>query len=337
MSNFLQKKPKFSKKNSLLLAGIAVLAVATAAWVEMKARRAEREHPPKGEFLEVDGVRLHYVEQGAGPVVVLLHGNAVTLGDMEASGLVYKLAAEHRVIAFDRPGFGHSSRPRDRIWTPSAQADLLFAALQQLGVDSAFVVGHSMGTMVATALALNHPQYVRGLALLGGYYYPSARMDALMVAPVALPVIGDVLRYTATPLAARAMLGKMVKGMFSPRAVPSEFNAVLSREIMLRPVQLRADAEDGTLMVPGALSVHNRYGELAHLPMLIVAGADDLVVDPESQSARLHSELPHSTLDVVPETGHMVHYDANVHALVAEAAKAAMEPHGSSFFSAKAA
>ena len=322
MSNFLQKKPKFSKKNSLLLAGIAVSAVATAAWVEMKARRAEREHPPKGEFLEVDGVRLHYVEQGAGPVVVLLHGNAVTLGDMEASGLMDKLAAEHRVIAFDRPGFGHSSRPRDRIWTPSSQADLLFAALQQLGVDSAFVVGHSMGTMVATALALNHPQYVRGLALLGGYYYPSARMDALMVAPVALPVIGDVLRYTATPLAARAMLGKMVKGMFSPRPVPSEFNAVLSREMMLRPVQLRADAEDGTLMVPGAL---------------IVAGADDLVVDPESQSARLHSELPHSTLDVVPETGHMVHYDANVHALVAEAAKAAMEPHGSSFFSAKAA
>ena len=320
MSNFLQKKPKFSKKNSLLLAGIAVSAVATAAWVEMKARRAEREHPPKGEFLEVDGVRLHYVEQGAGPVVVLLHGNAVTLGDMEASGLMDKLAAEHRVI-----------------WTPSSQADLLFAALQQLGVDSAFVVGHSMGTMVATALALNHPQYVRGLALLGGYYYPSARMDALMVAPVALPVIGDVLRYTATPLAARAMLGKMVKGMFSPRPVPSEFSAVLSREMMLRPVQLRADAEDGTLMVPGALSVHNRYGELAHLPMLIVAGADDLVVDPESQSARLHSELPHSTLDLVPETGHMVHYDANVHALVAEAAKAAMEPPGSSFFSAKAA
>ena len=320
----LQKKSNGSRKNGLLLASAVLGAAATAAWVELKARRAERENPPSGEFLEVDGVRLHYAEQGEGPVVVLLHGNAVTLGDMEASGLLNELAAEHRVIAFDRPGFGHSSRTRDRIWTPSAQADLIAAALQQLGVDAAFVVGHSMGTMVATALALNHPQCVRGLALLGGYYYPSARVDALMVAPVALPVIGDVLRYTATPLAARAMLGKMVKVMFSPRPVPSSFNSVLSREMMLRPVQLRADAEDGTLMVPGALSVRKRYGELANLPLLIVAGADDRVVDPDSQSGRLHEELPHSTLTVVPNTGHMVHYEAHVRALVLEAAKTAI-------------
>lgn len=326
MSNFLQKKPNRSRKNGLLLAGVALGAAATATWVAVKARRAERENPPEGQFLVVDGVRLHYAEQGEGPVVVLLHGNAVALGDMEASGLMDALAARHRVIAFDRPGFGHSTRPRDRIWTPSAQADLFAKALQQLGVDSAFVVGHSMGTMVAAALALNQPQRVRGLALLGGYYYPSARIDALLVAPVALPVVGDVLRYTATPLAARAMLGKMVKVMFSPRPVPSVFHAVLSREMMLRPVQLRADAEDGTLMVPGALSVHNRYGELANLPMLLVAGADDRVVDPESQSGRLHSELPHSTLEMVPDAGHMVHYDANVHALVVKAAKAAMEP-----------
>lgn len=322
MSNFLRNKPNHSRKNGLLLAGVALGAAATATWVALKARRAERENPPEGQFLVVDGVRLHYAEQGEGPVVVLLHGNAVTLGDMEASGLMDKLAAEHRVIAFDRPGFGHSSRPRDRIWTPSAQADLFAKALQQLGVDSAFVVGHSMGTMVAAALALNQPQRVRGLALLGGYYYPSARIDALLVAPVALPVVGDVLRYTATPLAARAMLGKMVKVMFSPRPVPSVFHAVLSREMMLRPVQLRADAEDGTLMVPGAMSVRNRYGELANMPLLIVAGADDLVVDPGSQSVRLHEELPHSTLDVVPETGHMVHYDADVHTSVVKAAKA---------------
>ena len=321
MSNFLQKKTKRSSHKALVLAGIAAAAAATAAWVELKARRAEREHPPTGQFVEVDGVRLHYTEHGEGPVVVLLHGNAVTLDDMQASGLVDALSAEHRVIAFDRPGFGHSSRPRDRVWTPSAQADLLAKALQQLGVGPAFVVGHSMGTMVAAALALNHPRCVRGLALLGGYYYPSARVDALLVAPVALPVVGDVLRYTATALTARAVLGKMVKAMFSPRPVPPVFGSVLSREMMLRPVQLRADVEDGTLMVPGAVSLHDRYGELVDLPVLLVAGADDRVIDPDGQSGRLHRELPHSRLTVVPDAGHMVHYEDAVHALVLDAAK----------------
>ena len=308
-------------KKTWLLAATALGAVASAVWVQAKARRAELAHPPTGQFMEVDGVHLHYVECGEGPTVVLLHGNAVTLRDFEASGLLDSLATSHRVIAFDRPGFGHSSRPRDRLWTPSAQADLLAAALQQLGAGPALVVGHSMGTMVATALALNHPQCVRGLALLGGYYYASARVDALLVAPVALPVLGDVLRYTATALTARAMLGKMVKVMFSPRPVPSVFGAVLSREMLLRPVQLRADAEDGTFMVPAAASAQSRYGELADLPVLLVAGEKDRIVDPDAQSGRLHRELPRSTMVVLPKTGHMVHYDAAVRALVLTAAQ----------------
>ncbi len=319
----MQKTSNLSKKIGLLLAATSLGAVATAAWVALKARRAEREHPPTGQFLEFDGVRLHYVERGEGPTVVLLHGNAVTLRDFEASGLLDELASTHRVIAFDRPGFGHSSRPRDRLWTPSAQADLLAAALRQLGAGSAFVVGHSMGTMVAAAMALNHPATVRGLALLGGYYYPSARVDALLVAPVALPIVGDVLRYTATPLAARAMLGKMVKMMFSPRPVSAVFGSMMSREMMLRPVQLRADAEDGTFMVPGAMSVHDRYSELANLPLLLVAGASDRIVDPDAQSGRLRRELPRSTLVVVPDAGHMVHYDAKVRARVVDSAKMA--------------
>ena len=90
---------------------------------------------------------------------------------------------------------------------------------------------------------------------------------------------------------------------------------------MLRPVQLRADAEDGTFMVPGAMSAHDRYGELKNLPLLLVAGADDRVVDPDAQSGRLHRELPHSTFIKVKDAGHMVHYDSEVRARVIEAAK----------------
>lgn len=322
----MPKKSNRSKAG-LLLAGAAGAAATTALWVEAQARRAEREHPPAGRFLDIDGVRLHYVERGTGPAVVLLHGNAVTLGDFEASGLLDDLAAGHRVIAFDRPGFGHSSRPRDRLWTPSAQASLLSRALRELDVERALVIGHSMGTMIAAALALDHPDRVRGLVLLGGYYYPSARIDALLTAPVALPVLGDVLRYTATALTARALLGKMVETMFAPRPVPSGFGSTPSREMMLRPVQLRADAEDAAFMVPAAISMRDRYTELAGLPLLLVAGAGDRVVDPDAQSARLHRELPKSALVVVPDAGHMVHYDAKVRALVVDAAAATATKH----------
>jgi len=257
----------------------------------------------------VDGVRLHYVVRGEGPPVVLVHGNTVTLADYQASGLIDRLARAHRVIAFDRPGFGHSTRPRDRLWTPSAQAALLRHAMTLLGVEQATVIGHSMGTLVALALALDHPGKVSDLVLVGGYYYPTFRMDAVLTAPVALPVLGDVMRYTVTALSGRAMLNRLVQAMFAPGKVPPDFFPALSREKMLRPMQMRANAEDAAFMMPAARSISRRYSELK-VPVTIVAGSDDKVVDLKAHSERLHRQLPQSQLVVAPRTGHMAHYIA---------------------------
>jgi len=117
------------------------------------------------------------------------------------------------------------------------------------------------------------------------------------------------MRYTVTALSARAMLRRVAKKMFQPRAVPAGFFPTLSREMMLRPMQLRANAEDAAFMQPAAAALSARYPEL-RLPVTIMAGADDEVVDPEAHSARLHRDLPYSQLLVQPGAGHMVHYAA---------------------------
>ena len=263
----------------------AASAAATALWVQAQARRAEREHPPVGQFIDVDGMHLHYVERGKGSPVVLLHGNNVSHADFSASGLTDQLSKNHRVIAFDRPGYGHSNRPRDRLWTPQAQAALFHIALTRLGVEKPTVIGHSMGCMSALAMALDYP------------------------ATVALPVIGDAMRYTVTALSGRASLPRLVKDMFHPKPVPEEFFTTLSREMMLRPLQLRANSEDAAFMMPAAKALSQRYSKLK-MPITIIAGAQDEVVNVQAHSTRLHQELPQSELHVVPDTGHMVHYVA---------------------------
>ena len=308
-SHYRRQARRGASRAGMAAAAVAVGAATTAAWVELRARRAERNHPPTGEFLDIDNVRLHYVMRGEGPPVVLLHGNNLMLTDFEACGLMARLAQNHRVIAFDRPGFGYSTRPRDRLWTPAAQAELLRAALGRLGIARPVVVGHSMGTLVALAMALDYPAYVRSLVLLGGYYYPTVRVDSLLVAPVTLPIVGDVMRYTVTALAARALLPSMVKAMFAPNEVPADFFAALPREMLLRPGQLRANAQDTAFMVPAAQALSRRYSELA-LPLTLIAGTDDQVVDEKAHSTRLHSTLPQSELLILPETGHMLHYTA---------------------------
>lgn len=289
---------------------LSAAGAAIATWVEFQSRRAERDNPPQGKYIHMDGVRLHYVDKGEGPPLVLLHGNTVTCADFEASGLIDRLAARHRVIAFDRPGFGHSSRPRSRLWTPAAQAALLRKALAGLGIDRPLVLGHSMGTMVALAMALDSPGSVRGLVLVGGYYYPTARLDVALTAPVALPVVGDVMRYTLTALTARATLGRVVRHMFAPDPVPVGFFTAIAREMMLRPVQLRANAEDAAFMIPQARSLSRRYHEL-RMPVTLIAGAEDGVIDARAHSGRLYRELAQSELLLVPHTGHMAHYKAS--------------------------
>src|ERR1700712_2931072 len=127
-----------TQKTRFALKSVAAGAVATSALAicnHLVARRAERRHPPKGSFMIVDGVRLHYSDRGHGTPVLLIHGNAVTGADWNTSGVADLLLSGHRVIIFDRPGFGYSERPRNRVWTAARQGELLYKALQQLGVN----------------------------------------------------------------------------------------------------------------------------------------------------------------------------------------------------------
>src|SRR5690348_3145899 len=197
------------------LAGTAALG-ALALGNHLVARRTERRHPPGGAFMQVDGVRLHYSDRGEGSAIVLIHGNAVSGDDWNTSGVAELLLRNHRVIIFDRPGFGHSERPRGHLWTAAQQAELLHKALCELGVERPVVVGHSWGAIVALALAQRHQSQVGGLVLLSGYYFWTLRPDTLMVVTGALPLLGDLLRYTIAPLLGWLQMPLLKWAMFSP-------------------------------------------------------------------------------------------------------------------------
>src|SRR5215210_4561224 len=167
-----------STKKRVIVGASVIAGAAMFAYVLYRTRQAERDNPPLGKFIEVDGVRLHYLVRGQGQPLVLLHGNGTMIQDFDTSGLV-DLASEHyRVIVFDRPGYGYSARPRGgKTWNPKAQANLLHQALQRLHVERPIVVGHSWGTLVAVAMAMDYPDYVQSLVLLSGYYFPTVRFD----------------------------------------------------------------------------------------------------------------------------------------------------------------
>lgn len=287
------------------LAAIGVTLAVSALANHQLAKRAERRNPASGRFLDVDGVRLHYIERGEGPPLVLLHGNGSMIEDFEASGLIDRAARHYRVIVFDRPGFGHSTRPRRRVWTADAQAELFHAALKQIGVSRALILGHSWGASIAVALALRHPQAVSGLVLASGYYYPSARVDAAILSGPAVPLLGDVARYTIAPIAGRLMWPLLMRKIFGPAPVPTKFRR-FPKEMAVRPSQIRAAAAESAMLVPTAAATFANYAALK-MPVVILAGAEDRLIDTAEQSRRLHHHITQSTFRPVPGSGHMVH------------------------------
>jgi pimeloyl-ACP methyl ester carboxylesterase len=307
-----QKIERYLPSTRSIAGGLAVLgatALAGAALiVNRRAARAESAYPARGSFVTVGGVRLHYVERGQGRPVVFLHGNGMMADDMLVSGVLGAAAdGSFRAIAIDRPGFGHSERPRGTAWTAAAQAALLPRAFALLGIERPIVVGHSLGTMVALALALNHPDQVGGLVLASGYYYPTARADVAIVSPTAAPLLGDLLCYTIAPLTGELVAPRMIRKMFSPQAVPARFERLFPVGLMLRPSQISAATKDATHMVPDAYAMSPNYPGLA-CRVAILAGDADKVVDLKSQAERLHHAVPGSMLDVFSGVGHMIHY-----------------------------
>ena len=297
---------QMSWQQRALAAGAAGLALAGAN--ALVARRTERRYPPQGLFLNVNGTRLHYSDRGEGTPIVLIHGNAVTGSDWNVSGVADLLLRTYRVIIFDRPGFGHSERPRGKLWTAIRQADLIHDALLQLGVERPVVVGHSLGTIVALALAERYQADIAGLVLLSGYYFWTLRPDVLLVAPGALPVLGDILHYTVSPLLGWLQMPMLKWSMFSPAQVPDRFQAEYSTAVALRPSQLRATSVDGALMIQGAIALRDHYKDLT-LPVVIIAGEGDKVVF-KRMSKRLHACLSNSVLHIIKGAGHMVHHFA---------------------------
>jgi len=100
----------------------------------------------------------------------------------------------------------------------------------------------------------------------------------------------------------------MVRRIFWPNPIPPTF-AEFPKELVFRPSQIRASAEDAALQIPAAALLRTQYHKIA-TPTLIVAGDQDQYVDFARHSARLQEDIRDSVLIRVPGNGHMIHYTA---------------------------
>lgn len=296
------------------LAIVAVLLCAGAVVTFIGARLIERAQPPRGRFIEIDGLRQHVVELGGGPdaqaktAVVLLHGAACNLEDMHLA-LGEPLATGHRVVLVDRPGLGWSERKRGTRSSPADQAAVLRQVLERLGVDRAVLVGHSWGGGLALTFALDYPQHVAGLVLVAPPVHPWLPMTTWIYTGLALPVLGPFLAHTlALPFGA-LMVGLGFRGAFYPQPPPGRYLQRAAALLVLRPAAFLANAADIGHLEAFLRRQAPRYATLA-APTILITGDRDLIVSPLHHSMELAAAVPHAKLELLPGFGHMLHHAA---------------------------
>jgi len=293
---------------AFLLGLILLLAIVIAGLVWFTANTAKRVEamlPPRGQFMDIDGQRIHYTDTGGSkPPIVMIHGlggNLLHFGYAMAD----KLAADYRVILIDRPGAGYSTRPEGASATLTAQAKTIATFIRRLGLKEPLLVGHSLGGALSLATALDHPDCAGALALIAPLTHATEVVPEMFQGlVVASPLMRKAIAWTvAVPLGIRR--GPVVlKEVFAPEAAPADFPIRAGGLLGLRPVAFYNTSTDlmaASETLPGYMA---RYKSL-DIPMAMLFGRGDRVLDYRAQGEAMKIVCPALDLELV-EGGHML-------------------------------
>ncbi|HEV2880230.1 MAG TPA: alpha/beta hydrolase [Pyrinomonadaceae bacterium] len=287
----------------LLLLVVAAAIAFTVFWysrpadLDFEEFRAAVPHADASRFADVEGVgRVHYQERGSGRALVLIHGNNSSAYSW--SDVFDQLAKEFRVVALDLKGFGFTSKPAGD-YRVETQAALVVRLLDELKIERAVLCGSSMGGAVALAAAINYPQRVDALILVGSSAFEETRGGSLAPAYLRWPYIGGAV--TALALTSDSLVRQgLRKSFYDESKVTDERVAAYYRPLRTRGGQLAArlvrEQRNYTL-------IENSLDKIRR-PTLLIWGAQDRLNLLED-GRRLHSKIAGSQLVVFDNCGHL--------------------------------
>lgn len=288
----------------LIPAGLMALLLALLSlW---GTSRIEARFPPVGQFVDVDGQRLHVLDQGEGAALILVHGASSNLNDFTAS-ILPELAKTHRVLAFDRPGYGYSERG-DEAWPdPQQLADLLLTAAEQLGAVQPVILGHSWAGSVVMSALVHYPQRLRGGVLLSGVAGHWASSVDWTYDLGALPVIGQLFARTLVYPVGQWLLPSAVAGVLAPNPVPNRYAERIAAPLALRPSSFLHNVQDMRRLSEYMQTLSPRFLDI-DLPLMAIHGEADELVPYWNHGRRLEPVIRSLRVELLPGVGHAPHH-----------------------------
>jgi pimeloyl-ACP methyl ester carboxylesterase len=317
----LERKEMMLRRNWIIT--LVVLSLLTFSFA-VRAQEATPEATvspadladPDGQFVEVNGAQVYYVERGPadGPAVLLLHGFLGSTVDWTPT--IDVLAdAGYRTIAFDRPPFGLSDKSTQLDYSLAAQADLTIGLMDTLDIDTAVLVGHSAGGPVVANAALRYPDRVTKLVIVAGAIGLRAEDAFANESSSRTPAGAFNMLANLDPDSAQAQ--KLIRGFFNADFADNLLKTAYYDPSRIDPDRLELSSrgmkvpgwEGGLLAYAQAMSKDMDATDLDALkaipiPVLLMWGEEDQIV-PISVGERLRDVFPDNIWKTYPRTGHI--------------------------------
>jgi len=270
--------------------GVAVLYTPDLPLDELKARWAG----PPSKLMALQGLDVHYRDEGSGPAVLLLHGTGASLHTWDAWAAT--LCRTHRVVRLDLPGFGLTGPVADGDYRIARMVAFVDEFVTKLGLDRFAVAGNSWGGEIAWSYALDHPQRVTSLILVDAGGFPNPGPVPLVFRLARMPALFRLIAKLGT----RSLVDKTLRDVYGD---PSRVTGEVRRrylDLSRREGSRYAFAE--RIQAPHV----DRTGELRQIaaPTLILWGGLDRVV-PVANAERFHAAIPNSRVVLYPDAGHV--------------------------------
>jgi pimeloyl-ACP methyl ester carboxylesterase len=283
---------------------LATSVIGLIGFAAFSNKKAEDLLPPAGTFVQLGDTRLHYVDQGQGPALMMIHGLAGNLQNF-TYGLATPLAQTHRVICVDRPACGYSKRASNADTSLEAQADTIVSLLDHLQIESAVFVGHSLGGAISLAAAQRHPDRIKALALIAPLTrLPDEPSPVFKPLKIESSTMRSILGWTLAIPATIFRMSVSLKVIFGPEKFPSDFAIRGGGILSLKPqtfISASRDLQNAEWSMP---QIEAAYASMT-TPVHVLFAKEDRILDCKLNGEDLRSRIAGTQVTVV-SGGHML-------------------------------
>ncbi len=246
-------------------------------------------------FLVIDGMMIHYRDEGEGTPILMLHGAFSSLHTFNEWTVIFK-QHKFRVIRLDAPGFGLTGPHPDHIYTIPNHLRILTTFLDMLGIKKCHVAGNSMGGWLGWELAVKYPERVDRLILLDAAGFLDPQNIPLPFRMAQTPFLNRVIKYAIT----RPVLETFLREVYYDQNKVTE--QLLSRyyDLVTRP----GNPEAFLILVNGKFKDNTSHLKRIEAPTLIMWGREDRWL-PVETAYRFRHAIPNSRLIIYKNVGHL--------------------------------